>query len=146
MRRSRRCDRVHSGRARREVGHSRPSRHGTPGAHHRFDAARGASDRDNRPITDAGQRRGDSSFCSCTALHRASIVRSLHGSFSAQAQYAARFVLNRVVGMADALLDCLDAVGDPLVEQGCDGRRMAGAIQLIGNTVRPLQALASAAR
>ena len=67
-------------------------------------------------------------------------------AFAIQSQYAARFVLNRVVGMADALRDCLDAVGDQLIEQGCDGKRIASAIQLIGNNVRQLQALASAAR
>lgn len=65
-------------------------------------------------------------------------------TFAAQSQYAPRFVLNRVIGMADALLDCLDAVGDRLIEQGCDGKRMASANQLVGNNVRQLQALASA--
>ncbi|MHB8913031.1 MAG: HipA domain-containing protein, partial [Lysobacter sp.] len=65
-------------------------------------------------------------------------------TFAAQSQYAPRFVLNRVVGMADALLDCLNAVGDQLIEQGCDGTRIASATQLIGNNVRQLQALASA--
>ena len=65
-------------------------------------------------------------------------------TFAAESRYAPRFVLNRVVAMADALLDCLDAVGGPLVEQGCDGGRMASATRLIGNHVRQLQALASA--
>ncbi|HSX64690.1 MAG TPA: type II toxin-antitoxin system HipA family toxin [Pseudoxanthomonas sp.] len=65
-------------------------------------------------------------------------------AFAAQSQYAPRFVLNRVVGMANALLDCLNAVGDQLIEQGCDGKRIASAIQLIANHVRQLQALASA--
>lgn len=63
--------------------------------------------------------------------------------FAVQSQYAVRFVLNRVVGMADALLDCLDAASDPLIEQGCDDKRMANAIRLIENNVRQLQASAA---
>jgi serine/threonine-protein kinase HipA len=65
-------------------------------------------------------------------------------TFAAQSQYAPRFVLKRVVGMANALLDCLHAVGVQLIEQGCDEKRMANATLLIGKHVRQLQALASA--
>jgi len=65
-------------------------------------------------------------------------------TFAAESRYAPRFVLNRVVAMADALQDCLDAVGGSLVEQGCDGGGMANATRLLGNHVRQLQALASA--
>lgn len=64
-------------------------------------------------------------------------------SFAVQSQYAPRFVVSRVVGMADALLDCLDAVGNQLIEQGCDGNRIAKATQRIGSHARQLQALAS---
>jgi serine/threonine-protein kinase HipA len=65
-------------------------------------------------------------------------------AFAAQAQYAPRFVLNRVVDMADALLACLNAVGEQLIEQGCDGTRVANATRIIGKNVRQLQESASA--
>lgn len=65
-------------------------------------------------------------------------------AFATQAQYAPRFVLGRVVGMAAALLGCLEAVGAQLVEQGCDRARMARAVERIGKHARQLQASASA--
>ncbi len=65
-------------------------------------------------------------------------------TFAAQSQYAPRYVLQRVVGMADALLACLDAVADELIGQGCDGKRIANATHVMGKHVRQLQASASA--
>ena len=63
-------------------------------------------------------------------------------AFAAQSHYAPRYVLNRVVGMADALLDGLEASGARLIEQGCDDKRMGSAVQSIGQHVRQLRALA----
>lgn len=64
-------------------------------------------------------------------------------AFAVQSQYAPRFVLNRVIRMADELLNCLNTVGDELIEQGCDDKRIARAIQLVGANVHQLQLLAS---
>lgn len=64
-------------------------------------------------------------------------------TFAAQAQYAPRFVLNRVVGMAVVLLECIDGVGKQLVEQGCNGKRIDSAMQIIGNQTRQLHASTS---
>lgn len=65
-------------------------------------------------------------------------------SFAVQSQYAPRFVLKRVVDMADALLDCLNAVSAQLVLRGCDRERITNATQRIGDNIRRLRALASA--
>ena len=62
--------------------------------------------------------------------------------FAAQAQYAPRFVLNRVVGIADRLLDCLVSVGEQLIEKGCDGKRVTNAIGFIGTHIGRLRTLA----
>lgn len=64
--------------------------------------------------------------------------------FAGQSQYAARFVLNRIGEMAAALLDIVHAVGDELITQGCDGKRMTAASRILESHMRRLQALASA--
>jgi len=63
--------------------------------------------------------------------------------FAAQSQYAPRFVLSRVISMADALLERLVPVGEQLIEQGCDAKRMAHASRIIECHVRQLQAAAA---
>jgi serine/threonine-protein kinase HipA len=56
--------------------------------------------------------------------------------FAGQAGYAARFVINRVVAMAQQLPDLLEATCNELVEQGCDTRRIGRAAELIAENAR----------
>lgn len=57
-------------------------------------------------------------------------------TFAGQAGYGARFVINRVVAMAQQLPGLLEATCDELMEQGCDTRRIGRAAGLVAENAR----------
>lgn len=63
-------------------------------------------------------------------------------TFARQAGYAPRFVLRRVVDLADRMLGRLRDVGTALVDQGADGNRIERASTIIERQLRATRAAA----